>query len=243
MRLKHNRVVVTGAAGSIGASICARFRQEGAIVTGIDVNKPVSCQFNIACDLGDGAALDAAGLQVLAEMGQPDVVVHCAALCHLATTQETDLQAFTKVMHVNVYAAMQLVKLFAPGMCEQQSGSIVILSSITGLVGAPGMAAYAASKGALHTATRTLALELAPHNITVNSISPASVDTPMLRDKLAQQPDPTLALQQNIERHPLGRLGKPQDIANLALFLASDEATWITGCDYIIDGGAHINRR
>jgi len=128
-------------------------------------------------------------------------------------------------------------------MQAAQKGSIVVLASITGIVGAPGLSAYAASKGALITWTRTLALELAESQVRVNCVCPASIDTPLLRASFESLPDPQRARQANIKRHPLGRFGTPEDVANLILFLASSEASWITGGTYVIDGGASIARR
>jgi NAD(P)-dependent dehydrogenase (short-subunit alcohol dehydrogenase family) len=110
-------------------------------------------------------------------------------------------------------------------------------------VGAPDLSAYAASKGALITLTRTMALELAESNVRVNCVCPASIDTPLLRASFTRTSDPEAARERNRKRHPLGRFGTPEDVANLILFLASDEASWITGGAYVIDGGASIARR
>jgi 2-keto-3-deoxy-L-fuconate dehydrogenase len=128
-------------------------------------------------------------------------------------------------------------------MRSKRSGAFVVMASITGLVGAPGLSAYAASKGALITLTRTLALELAEWQIRVNCVCPASIDTPLLRASFERTADAARARELNIKRHPLGRLGTAEDVANLVLFLASDEAAWITGGTYVIDGGASIARR
>ena len=127
-------------------------------------------------------------------------------------------------------------------MRERRSGSIVNLSSITGIVGSPGLSAYSASKGALIALTRTMALELAESNIRVNCVCPGSVDTPLLQASFDHAPDPSRARSLNIKRHPLGRIGTPDDVASLVLFLASDQASWITGGTYVIDGGATLAR-
>ncbi|MCQ3830198.1 SDR family oxidoreductase [Microbulbifer elongatus] len=234
--------VVTGAAGSIGAAICRRLSESGVLVAGIDLKQPTDADLNLAGDLADVSTLPQAAEKILETLGSPSILVHAAALSDLADTLSARLDSFQRLMQVNVFSAMQLAQVFCPGF-PASGGAIVLVSSITGLVGAPGMASYSASKGAIHALTRTMALELAQKNIRVNSVSPASVDTPMLRDKLNQQPDPALALKQNIQRHPLERLGQPEEVANLVRFLTSDEASWITGCDYRIDGGATINRK
>ena len=234
--------VVTGAAGSIGAAICHQLAQSGILVAGVDLKKPTAADLNLAGDLADASTLPQVAQTVQETLGAPSILVHAAALSDLADTLSAELGTFQRLMQVNVFAAMQLAQVFCPHFPET-GGAIVLVSSITGLVGAPGMASYSASKGAIHALTRTMALELAPKNIRVNSVSPASIDTPMLRDKLNQQPDPARALEQNIQRHPLERLGQPEEVAKLVRFLVSNDASWITGCDYRIDGGATINRK
>lgn len=242
-RLENKKVFVTGAAGSIGQAVCHRFAEEGAMVAGVDRIKPSGNSLNIVANLSEESSLTLACETVLDKWESVDVVVHCAAMSDLASTTEVDHGVFSTLMTTNVFSTMQLASHFVPGMKRQGQGVFLLVSSITGTVGAPGMASYAASKGALHTVAKTMALELAPFQIRVNSLSPASIDTPMLREKFAQQDDPEKALKNNIARHPLGRLGTPQDVANLALFMCSDEASWITGSDYRIDGGATINRK
>ncbi len=242
-RLENKLAVVTGAAGSIGSAICERFTAEGARVAGLDLVEPQAGELNLCCDLGDPEQIAACSATIKKRLGNPNVVVHCAAAMDFEDTLSAQLERFQKIMTVNVFGAMQLAQQFAPAMCERGMGSFVFISSITGIVGAPGLASYAASKGALNTAMRTLALELAGEGVRVNNICPASVDTPLLRASWERLPDPELARQTNIQRHPLGRLGTPEDIANLALFLASDEASWITGTTSVIDGGASINRK
>jgi 2-keto-3-deoxy-L-fuconate dehydrogenase len=242
-RLENKIAVVTGAGGGIGSAICKRFTAEGARVAGLDLVEPDTAELNLSCDLANADEVAARCYAISDLLGSPDIVVHCAASTEFADTLSADRDVFQHIMTVNVFGAMQLARHFAPAMGERGSGSFVFISSITGIVGAPGLASYAASKGALNTATRTLALELAGKGVRVNSICPASVDTPLLRASFQRQPDPLKALQENIKRHPLGRLGTPEDIANLALFLGSDEASWITGTNSVIDGGATINRR
>lgn len=242
-RLDKKIAVVTGASGSIGRAICERFTAEGALVAGLDLVEPCAGELNLRCDLANTEELATCSTTIKNTLGSPDIVVHCAAAMDFDDTLSAQLGSFQKIMTVNVFGAMQLAQHFAPAMCERGLGSFVFISSITGIVGAPGLASYAASKGALNTATRTLALELAEKGVRVNNICPASVDTSLLRASYERHPDPEKARQINIQRHPLGRLGTPEDIANLALFLASDEASWITGTTSVIDGGASINRK
>jgi 2-keto-3-deoxy-L-fuconate dehydrogenase len=234
MRLSGKTAVITGAASGIGKACAERFRREGARVFGLDVAGEPPCDISAIADVQRAAS------QII-ESGFPtNVLVHCAATTTFGQTLETSQEEFERIYRVNVIGVVNLLKAFdaqlAPG------ASIVIVASITGIVGAPGLSAYAASKGALLTLSRTLALELAPRRIRVNCVCPASVDTAMLQAAFDRQPDPLEARERNIRRHPLGRLGTPDDVANLTLFLASDESSWITGATHLVDGGALINR-
>lgn len=244
MRLIDHCAVITGGAGGIGAACVARFKEEGAKVASLDVREstiPGVCSF--PCDIASEGDLQRAADKIHQQIGSPDILVNCAATTVFAETMETSVEAFSRIMAVNVWGAIRASQTFAPAMRDARRGSIITVSSITGIVGAPGMAAYAASKGALITFTRTLALELAPTQVRVNCVCPASVDTAMLQDSFKHTDDPERARANNIKRHPLGRLGTPADVANLILFLASDESSWITGGTYVIDGGASIARR
>jgi 2-keto-3-deoxy-L-fuconate dehydrogenase len=117
------------------------------------------------------------------------------------------------------------------------------MSSINADFATPTLAAYATTKAAVNNLVQTAALELAPDKIRINAIAPSSIDTPLLRASFARTPDPAAALAKNAERHPLGRIGTAEEVADLALFLASDRARWITGSVYAIDGGAGVTRR
>lgn len=239
-------VLVTGAAGAIGAETCRRFAETGDLVVALDRVAPDAgvCRAHIAlvADLADDASMARAAEAVM-QAGTPSVVVHAAAATEFATTLDSTPAAFTRIQDVNVGGAVRLVQAFAPGMRAAGAGCFCFVSSINGHFGAPGLSAYAASKGALDTLTRTLALELADDRIRVNAVAPASIDTPMLRASFARQADPDAALARNVLRHPLGRLGTPGDVAGLIAFLCSDAASWITGAIVPVDGGASVARR
>ena len=244
MRLAGKTALITGGASGIGAACVARFVREGARVVSLDLeaHRPEGAAAVVA-DLGSDESVHAAAEEVRKAVGDVDIVVHSAATTAFATTLDTKPEDIERIFRVNVGGAYRLVKEFAPAMRCKKSGAFVVMASITGLVGAPGLSAYAASKGALITLTRTLALELAEWQIRVNCVCPASIDTPLLRASFERTADAAGARELNIKRHPLGRLGTAEDVANLVLFLASDEAAWITGGTYVIDGGASIARR
>lgn len=242
-RLHGAVAVVTGAAGGIGSAISRRFRQEGAKVAALDIREPASGDVNLVCDVGDDASVANAASQVRAALGEPNIVVHAAAISEAAETLRSSSSAYALIYNVNVIGAVRLVQAFAPAMKATNHPAFLFISSINGQMGAPGLSAYASSKGALDALTKTLALELAASGIRVNAIAPASIDTPMLRAKFESQPDPAQALAANASRHPLGRLGTPDDVADFAVFLVSKEASWITGGIHLLDGGAHLARR
>lgn len=242
-RLQGRTAVVTGAAGGIGGAIAARFAAEGCRIVALDLIEPVLGDLRLACDLGDEAAVAEAGRAVGRAGLEADIVVHAAAVGDARPTLGTDAAFLARMFAVNVGGAFSLARTFAPAMRKRKSGCFLFISSINSTFATPGLAAYAASKAALDSVARTLALELAPDGVRVNSIRPASIDTPLLRRGLESQPDPQAARRANIARHPLGRLGRAEDVAALALFLCSDEAGWITGADYLVDGGASVTRR
>ncbi|MPZ18223.1 MAG: glucose 1-dehydrogenase [Luteitalea sp.] len=254
MRLADKIAIVTGAGSGIGRAIATRFGREGARVTVVDRSRERVDEVVAAIQHAGGEALAAvADVTVDAEVGRfvkatteaagrLDVLVNCAGVTAFGTVADSPASELDRVLAINLRSIWTVSQACIPHL-RRSGGSIVNMASITGVVGAPGMAAYATSKGAVITLTRTLALEVAEAAIRVNCICPASIDTPMLQASFERQADPSAARARNVKRHPLGRLGTPEDVANLALFLASDEASFITGGTYVIDGGALLARR
>ena len=242
MHFEGKIAVVTGAAGGIGEAIAKALVAAGAIVVALDI-KPAATGTWIECDLGCDAAVAGAGQRVLAEAGVPDILIHCAATTFHGPILDTPIVDFERILNLNVYGALRLTNAFADAMKARGQGAILYISSINARFATPGQGAYAASKAALDSVVKTLAVELAPDGIRVNTVQPASVATPLLVAGFDQRPDRAAAVAANIARHPLGRWGTPEEVAKLALFLVSDDATWITGAHYAIDGGAGVTRQ
>ena len=241
--LSGHVALVTGAASGIGAAIVARLQAEGARVAGLDVKSGTVSDHNLIADVRSTAALEAAVAETTKALGAPDILVHAAAASFPGGVFDTDPQTFLNLYDVNVVGAVRLLQLCTPAMRSRGSGSVIMLSSINADYATPSLAAYAATKAALNNLVKTAALELAPSKIRVNAIAPASIDTPLLRESFERTAHPDEARAKNVTRHPLGRLGTAEEVAELVLFLVSDRATWITGSTYPIDGGAGVTRR
>jgi NAD(P)-dependent dehydrogenase (short-subunit alcohol dehydrogenase family) len=240
--MQGRTVLVTGAASGIGAAVVTRLRADGARVAALDQGISSGANATAVADLRSPDAVSAAIADLRAALGPLDALVHCAGICPPGSTLDSTDDLWLDVYSVNVLGALRVMRELVPDM-RGRSGSIVLVSSINARFATPGLAAYAASKAALEEMARTAALELAPDNIRVNTIAPASVDTPMLQASFARAADPAAARRSNEQRHPLGRLGTPEDAAELALFLASPRSGWITGSVFALDGGAGVTRR
>jgi NAD(P)-dependent dehydrogenase (short-subunit alcohol dehydrogenase family) len=254
MRLKDKIAIITGAAGGIGRASALLFAREGARVAVVDMDENGAATVDeieraggeaifIKANVSAEALAQAAVAQAVGSFGGVDILFNNAAVSNFKGVIETDEAEIDRVLGTNVKSVFFCSKAVIPHMKRAGGGSIINTSSITGIVGAPGMAAYSTSKGAIITLTRTMALEHAEDGVRVNCLCPASIDTPMLQSSFDRQPDPRAARAANVKRHPIGRLGTAEDVAFFALFLASDESSFVTGGTHLIDGGASIARR
>ena len=235
--------LVTGASRGIGAAIATALDGAGARVVlaarSRDALEQVASGLGhapvvIEADLADPMAPAALAEQAQAALGGPvDVLVNNAALAARVALAELDAELIDRMHAVNVRAPLLLIAALVPGMITRGGGSIVSLSSVSGVVGTPRRSAYAASKGAIDAATRSLAIELGGHGIRLNSVAPGVVDTEMwARNKAIQG-----VVAQVEAQTPLGRWAQPADIADVVVFLASDASRFITGETLCADGG------
>ncbi len=242
-RFADRVVVVTGAATGIGAASARAFAREGARVTILDVNaegesvaQEIGGRFRHV-DVSDEPAVRGAVEEVVADFGRIDVMHANAGIEWTKKVVDTSLEEWSRVIAVNLTGVYLACRFALAQMLRQRSGSIVITSSPHALVTVPDAGAYAASKGGVLALTRAVALEAAPHGIRVNALLPGAIDTPMLRREAAVASDPERQLEHFAAIHPLNRLGQASEIAEAALFLASDAASFITGSALAVEGG------
>lgn len=233
MRLDGKRCIVTGAAAGIGRAIALRFAAAGATLVLADRDAAGLAALDIAAERValDVTDADAPG-RILAH-GVPDVLVNNAGVTSVRPLLDTTDADFDAAIAVCLASAFRLARETVRAMTARGTGgAIVNMASVNAMVGQPCVSAYAAAKGGIHALTRQLAVECGPHGIRVNALSPGLIVTEAFAAKL----DPE-DIRLTVEAYPLGRLGKPEDVAEAALFLASDASAFITGADIPVDGG------
>jgi NAD(P)-dependent dehydrogenase (short-subunit alcohol dehydrogenase family) len=253
MRLQDKVTVITGAGGGMGRVAAQVFAREGARVVVAEFGEgagqetvrlvrdaggeAVFAQVDVATEAGAGAMIDAA----MSAYGRVDVLYNNAGIMPEAdhSVIDTDVETWDRVMAVNVRGVFLGCKHAIPRMIEGGGGSIINIASFVALLGCSvPQDAYTASKGALLSLTRSLAVQFGPHGIRTNAICPGPVETPLLMDWLVKDEE---AKRIRLARNPSGRFGKPEEIVSMAVYLASDESRWTNGASLVVDGGISVN--
>lgn len=246
-QLKEKRAVVTGGGSGIGKAIALLFAARGASVEVIDINGDAAGATVSAlaaaggsgawhcCDLGESGSVAA----VFGLIGPHDILVNCAGVAHIGRADTTAPADFARVMEVNVTGVYHCLHASVPLLRENGGGVILNLASIAAWVGLPDRFAYSTAKGAVVAMTLSVARDYIADGIRCNSVSPARVHTPFVDGFLAKNyPGKEDEMFDRLSKtQPIGRMATPEEIAALALYLCSDEASFLTGCDYPIDGG------
>ena len=245
MRLASKTAIITGGGSGFGAGIARKFSTEGAKVYVVDINFDAAQNIAdevggtaIACDVADGQSVSNLAQSVLSG-GNLDILVNNAGVTHLPGPLEDITEAdFDRVTNVNMKSVFLLAKAFVPHFKARKSGVILNVASTAGVSPRPRLNWYNASKGWMITATKTMAVELAPEGIRVNAINPVAGDTPLLKSFMGEDTPEIRA--KFLSTIPIGRFSTPEDMGNAACFLCSEEASMITGVAMEVDGGRCI---
>ncbi len=229
--------VVTGGCGGIGEAICKRLIREGATVYALDLAEPTNSdvkyrKHDVTCEQ---SAIDLLK-HIQNHHDRLDILVNAAGIEIEKTIEETTLDEWNRIFAINVSGTFLTSKYTIPLM-RRTGGSIVNFGSYDGFIADPKLAAYCATKGAVHALTRAMACDHGPDNIRVNVVCPGFIDTPMLKSFFGEGSDSDRYYQAAREIHPIHRHGTPEDVANLVFWLASDESTYATGQLWVLDGG------
>jgi len=249
MRLADKVAIITGAAGGIGRATAILFAQEGAKVVVVDyapeggqetvemIRRDGGEAIFVETDISKAAAVEKMVQKVVETYGRIDVLFNNAAVTIPASVVDATEEVWDKTMDIDLKGVFLPSKYAIPHMIRGGGGAVVNTASMCGLVASRNQAPYSAAKGGVIALTRQMAIDYASHNIRVNSICPSEVRTPMFLGFINRAPDPEKKMQELVARIPLGRVAEPEELARAALFLASDESSYITGVTLPVDGG------
>ena len=242
MRLKNKKIIVTAAAQGIGKSTALAFNQEGADVIATDINLEKLKELGNENSKIKIQRLDATDKEAVESFAKSidhvDVLFHAVGFVHHGTILDCTSEEFYNSMNVNVYSAYLMSATLLPKMISNKKGNIIIISSAASNVkGAPNRFIYGTTKAALNGFVKAIAVDYVKEGIRCNAILPGTVQTPSWEDRVSMAKDPEQAKKDFIARQAMGRLGQPEEIASLAVYLASDESEFVTGVLYLIDGG------
>jgi NAD(P)-dependent dehydrogenase (short-subunit alcohol dehydrogenase family) len=237
-RLAGKVCVITGTASGIGAESARLFEREGATVVGIDLDAEQAVgALTIAADVADEAEVEAAMATTVEQYGRIDVLMNNAGINPTddGSVIDTSLESWQRVQDVNLRGVFLCCKHGIPPMLEAGSGSVINVASFVAVMGAAvSQGSYTASKGAVLALSRELGVEFAARGVRVNALCPGPVNTPLLKELFAKDPERAA---KRLVHVPIGRFGEPEEIANAALFLAGDESSFVTASSFLVDGG------
>jgi len=242
--LTGKTALVTAAAQGIGAACARAFAESGArvIATDIDAEKLAALSATervetVPLDVTDRPAIAA----LAAATGAIDILLNCAGMVHHGALLKCTPDDWERAFAVNVRSMYDMIRTFLPGMVAHGGGSIINISSVASSIkGVPDRCAYSATKAAVIGLTKSVAIDYVADGVRCNVICPGTVDSPSLQDRIAGFPDPEAARRDFLARQPMGRFGRPEEVAALATYLASDAAAFTTGAVHVIDGGWSI---
>jgi NAD(P)-dependent dehydrogenase (short-subunit alcohol dehydrogenase family) len=236
-RLEDKVCVITGSASGIGAESARLFAAEGATVVGIDLSTEAEGDLTIEADVSDEEQVAAAFRQAGEEMGRIDVLMNNAGINPTddGSVLKTDLETWQRVQDVNLRSVFLCCKHGIPHLLEAGGGSVINVASFVATMGAAvSQSSYTASKGAILSLSRELGVEFADRGVRVNALCPGPVNTPLLKELFAKDPERAA---KRLVHIPMGRFGEPEEVAKAALFLASDDSSFVTASTFLVDGG------
>ena len=241
-RLSGKSAIITGAGQGIGRATSLQFAAEGARVLATDISEAALAKLAADSPAIQTARLDVTDPEAIRQFAihhpAPDILFNCAGWVHQGTILDCDEAAWEKSFDLNVRSMYRLIRAFLPAMIQRRSGSIINMASVASSIkGAPNRFVYGTTKAAVIGLTRGLAADVTQHGIRVNAICPGTVETPSLEERIHVNADPVAARAAFIARQPMGRIGTAEEVAHLAVYLASDESSYTTGTIHVIDGG------
>ena len=237
MRLKNKKAFVTAAGQGIGKAIADKFVNLGSEVLAVDINDALLTKLNVSKSLCLDVR-DAKSINKAIKDFEPDILINCAGIVHSGTILVSKEEEFDQAIDLNIKSMYSTIKAVIPIMQKKGGGSIINIGSVvSSIIGAPNRCIYGLSKAAVVGLTKSVAVDFVKEGIRCNCICPGTVESPSLHERLEATGDYEKAMNDFVNRQPMGRLGLTDEIADLAVYLASDESKFVTGQEHIIDGG------